>query len=225
VTAVAIASKSRYSPTREYIRRDRDESVPQAERHPAQPSSPSGHVPSSQRDRQAVGDPRPSGEGSDIDWRGATVTVDEAVIPSNGGAVIKSPKTRTSIRTVAIDKTTLAQLRTLHKEQERLATNGGVALPGEAFAFSAEPGGLVPPYPDTISRAFAKARKAAKLPDDLRLHSLRHFQATSLDTVIPERQKQARLGWSTVHMARHYTDAISNEDQKAAEHIGTLLDS
>jgi hypothetical protein len=54
---------------------------------------------------------------------------------------------------------------------------------------------------------------------------LRHFQATSLDAVIPERQKQARLGWSTVHMARHYTDAISSEDRKAAEHIGTLLDS
>ena len=162
---------------------------------------------------------------SDIDWRGATITVDEAVIPSDGGAVIKAPKTRTSIRKVAIDKTTLAQLRTLRKEQERLAADAGVALPDEAFAFSAEPGGLVPPYPDTISRAFTKARKAAKLPDDLRLHSLRHFQATSLDTVIPERQKQARLGWSTVHMARHYTDAISSEDQKAAEHIGSLLDS
>jgi len=25
-------------------------------------------------------------------------------------------------------------------------------------------------------------------------------------------------------MARHYTDAISSEDQKAAEHIGSLLD-
>jgi integrase len=162
---------------------------------------------------------------SDIDWRGASITVDEAVIPSNGGAVIKSPKTRTSIRTVAVDTTTLAQLKTLRKEQERLASDSGEILPDEAFAFSAEPGGLVPPYPDTISRAFTKARKAAKLPEDLRLHSLRHFQATSLDTVIPERQKQARLGWSTVHMARHYTDAISSEDQKAAEHIGSLLDS
>ena len=162
---------------------------------------------------------------SDIDWRGSSITVDEAVIPSDGGAVIKSPKTRTSIRKVAVDKTTLAHLKTLRHEQERLASDAGVALPDEAFAFSAEPGGLIPPYPDTISRAFTKARKAAKLPEDLRLHSLRHFQATSLDTVIPERQKQARLGWSTVHMARHYTDAISSEDQKAAEHIGSLLDS
>ena len=43
--------------------------------------------------------------------------------------------------------------------------------------------------------------------------------------MIPERQKQARLGWSTVHMARHYTDSISSEDRRAAEHIGSLLDS
>jgi integrase len=116
-------------------------------------------------------------------------------------------------------------LQSLRKEQRSLAADVGVGLPAEAFAFSAEPGGLVPPYPDTISKAFSKARDAANLPEDLRLHSLRHFQATSLDTVIPERQKQARLGWSTVHMARHYTDAISSEDQKAAAHIGALLDS
>jgi len=162
---------------------------------------------------------------SDIDWRRTIIKVDEAVIPSNGGAVIKSPKTRASIREIAIDKTTLAQLEALRKQQKRVASDAGVGLPTEAFVFSAEPGGLIPPYPDTISRAFTKARTAAHLPEDLRLHSLRHFQATSLDAVIPERQKQARLGWSTVHMARHYTDVISSEDRKAAEHIGSLLDS
>jgi integrase len=162
---------------------------------------------------------------SDVDWHRATITIDEAVIPSDGGAVIKSPKTRTSIRKIAIDKSTLAQLKTLRRSQKRLASDAGVVLPVEGFVFCAEPGGLIPPYPDTISRAFTKARIAAKLPQDLRLHSLRHFQATSLDAVIPERQKQARLGWSTVHMARHYTDAISSEDQKAAQHIGSLLDS
>lgn len=90
--------------------------------------------------------------------------------------------------------------------------------------FPAEPDGQLPPYPDTLSRAFLKARLAAKLPADLHLHSLRHFQATSLDTVIPERQKQARLGWSTVHMARHYTDPLSEEDERAAKHMGNLLD-
>jgi integrase len=52
---------------------------------------------------------------------------------------------------------------------------------------------------------------------------LRHFQATALDAVISERQKQSRLGWSTVHMARHYTDAVDEEDRRAAEHLGRLL--
>jgi integrase len=51
------------------------------------------------------------------------------------------------------------------------------------------------------------------------LHSLRHFQATEIDRVISERQKQARLGWSIVQMARHYTDRVESEDPRAADHI------
>lgn len=161
---------------------------------------------------------------SDIDWEAGALTIDEPVIPGEGGAVIKSPKTRASIRRVAIDQGTVLALRQLRTEQEELAAIGEVLIADAGFVFSAEPDGQIPPYPDTLSRAFTKARLAAKLPADLHLHSLRHFQATSLDTVIPERQKQARLGWSTVHMARHYTDPLSGEDRRAAEHIGNLLD-
>ena len=41
----------------------------------------------------------------------------------------------------------------------------------------------------------------------------------------PNAKKQARLGWAeAVHMARHYTDAVTEEDQKAAEFVGRLLD-
>ena len=161
---------------------------------------------------------------SDIDWKTGQLTIDESVIPADGGAIVKSPKTRTSIRQVTVDAGTLARLKALRSGQRRLAKDAGVELTDDGFIFSAEPDGSLPPYPDTISRAFSKARVAAKLPDDIHLHSLRHFQATSLDAVIPERQKQARLGWSTTHMARHYTDAITAEDRRAAQHIGALLD-
>ena len=161
---------------------------------------------------------------SDIDWRKGTVVIDESIVAAAGGATVKSPKTRASIRKVALDAGTLAQLQLLRAEQKRLAADTDTVIVPASFVFSAEPGGASPPYPDSVSHAFARARVAAKLPKDLHLHSLRHFQATSLDTVISERQKQARLGWSTVHMARHYTDAISSEDKKAAEHIGSLLD-
>jgi integrase len=161
---------------------------------------------------------------SDIDWVASQLTIDESVISSKGGAAIKSPKTRASIRQLAVDAGTLSELEELKVEQQRLAVDAGVMLPESGFIFSADPGGATPPYPDTVTRAFTKARVAAGLPAELHLHSLRHFQATSLDVVVPERQKQARLGWSTVHMARHYTDSISSEDRRAAEHIGELLD-
>jgi integrase len=162
---------------------------------------------------------------SNVDWENSTVTIDESIVASRGGAEVKSPKTRASIRVVAIDAGTLHVLEQLRNEQQRLASDSGTTLVPASFVFSAEPGGLVPPHPDAVSHSFTKVRVAAKLPKDLHLHSLRHFQATSLDAVIPERQKQARLGWSTVHMARHYTDVISSEDRKAAEHMGSLLDS
>ncbi len=53
---------------------------------------------------------------------------------------------------------------------------------------------------------------------------LRRFQTTELDSVVSEAQKHARMGWSTIHMTRHHTDAVSTEDRRAADRIGALLD-
>lgn len=161
---------------------------------------------------------------SDVDWVAGSVRVDESIVTANGGAVVKAPKTRASIRSLTLDARTVAELRSLEGVQQDLAEACGEILGPHAFLFSADPGGATPPYPDTVSRAFAKARKKAEVPADVRLHSLRHFQATALDSLLSERQKQARLGWSTVHMARHYTDVIGEEDRRAAAHIGRLLD-
>jgi hypothetical protein len=52
---------------------------------------------------------------------------------------------------------------------------------------------------------------------------LGHFHATLLDPIVSEKQKQARLGWATVHMARHYTDAIEEEDRRAATYVASVL--
>jgi hypothetical protein len=89
--------------------------------------------------------------------------------------------------------------------------------------FATDPTGVAPPHPDGLSHAFVRVRQRAGVAADVHLHSLRHFQSTVLDSVITEAQKQARLGWSTVQMARHYTGALTVEDRRAAEHIGGLL--
>ncbi len=66
------------------------------------------------------------------------------------------------------------------------------------MVFSYEPGGQVPPYPDTLSHAFSSLRDRAGVAADVHLHSVPHFQSTELGRMISDSHKQARLGWSTV---------------------------
>jgi integrase len=162
---------------------------------------------------------------SDVDDERATVVVDESIVSAAGGAIVKAPKTRASVRRLTIDAGTLSALRRLRREQAALAEACDRHLGMAAFVFSFAPGGEAPPHPDGMSHAFDRIRKRAGVSKELHLHSLRHFQATAIDGVVSERQKQARLGWATVQMARHYTDAVGEEDRKASEHVGRLLDA
>lgn len=75
----------------------------------------------------------------------------------------------------------------------------------------------------SLALAFGRVRTRAGVSSDVHLHSLRHFQSTQLDSVISEAQKQARMGWATIQMARHYTGVVTEEDRHAAEHIGAVL--
>jgi integrase len=160
---------------------------------------------------------------SDLDPQLGVVRVDESVISAKGGATLKAPKTRASVRHLALDPDSVALLEALRAEQVELASGCGISLEPDGFIFSFGPGGTVPPHPDAMSHAFTRVRQVAGVAPDVHLHSLRHFHATCLDPVISEAQKQARLGWSTVQMARHYTDGLAAEDRRAAEHIGRLL--
>ena len=160
---------------------------------------------------------------SDIDFAAASLTIYESVVAADGGALVKAPKSRAGVRTVAIDRITLATLLALQKETEGFAKLGDFVVEPTHFVFATELPGGSPPHPDAMSHAFGRVRIAAGVPADIHLHSLRHFQATVLDPIISEAQKQSRLGWSTVHMARHYTDGLEEEDRRAAEHIGVLL--
>jgi len=162
---------------------------------------------------------------SDIDFKARSVRVDESVVAARGGAVLKPPKTRASIRRLALDASTISMLRSFRNRQAELATACGQPFDNDDFVFGVEPGMNTPPHPEAMTHAFTRVRKLAGVASDIHMHSLRHFHATVVDPVISEAQKQARLGWSTVHMARHYTDAIGDEDRRAAEHVGALLDT
>lgn len=117
---------------------------------------------------------------SDIDWESSTVVIDEAAIPAPGGAMIKAPKNRAGIPLIALDDGTLGEIRRLRVEQELLALGCEDELSAESFVFSADPGGRVPPYPDTLSRAFKQARDIAGVPTDLHLHFAPTFPSDGL---------------------------------------------
>ena len=161
---------------------------------------------------------------SDCNFDNRTIRIDKSVVAFEGKAAIKAPKTRASIRTVAVDVGTLQELVELRGIQEALALIAEESLSSDSFVFSFYPGGGIPPYPDTISHAFMRVRKLAYIAADIHLHSLRHFQATALDPIISEKQKQSRLGWTNPVMARHYTDSVPEEDRRAADHIGSLFE-
>lgn len=160
---------------------------------------------------------------SDFDEDAGTVRVDESVVSAKGGALVKSPKTSASVRRVALDESTIEALRALRLQQEHIALSAGVEIGPHAFVFSTSADGSLPPHPDAVSHAFGRIRTKAGVAEDVHLHSLRHFHATAVDGVVSEAQKQARLGWSTIQMSRHYTDGLSAEDHRAAEHVGRLL--
>ncbi|MHB1508954.1 MAG: hypothetical protein ACYCST_02550 [Acidimicrobiales bacterium] len=108
------------------------------------------------------------------------------------GAASKAPKTRASIRRLALAAGTVGVLETLRAAQVELARLAEVPLEESSFVLPMEPGGTSPMHPGTLTRAFTKARKAADVAAGIYLHSLRHFQATTLDSVICERSESVR---------------------------------
>jgi integrase len=106
----------------------------------------------------------------DVEWKCSAIQVDEALVADAGGVAVRGPKTRASVRAIAVDADTLAQLRRLHDHQAVLAAMAEVTMDSDAFVFSYEPGGHLPPYPDTMSHAFSALRHRADVPDDVYLH-------------------------------------------------------
>jgi len=164
---------------------------------------------------------------SNIDWEGETVRVNESIVAAKGGAVAKGPKTKASIRTVAVDTGTIAVLEALRSSQTQLAKICELALSEDGFVFSTEPGGEIPPHPESMTHTFIKVRKRAGVAADVHLHSLRHFQATILETsdVALGASFDALCDRCTIRHLGSREVGIAAEDRRAAEHVGRVLDN
>jgi integrase len=118
---------------------------------------------------------------SDIDWESGTVLIDESVVAASGGAEVKAPKTKASIRRLALDPGTLEVLRAIRVSQESLA-----ALVGDLQAA----GDTVQNDPNSLC-AHALAYSSYELPNTVAFLEAHLFVAP---TITSRASKTIRIG-------------------------------
>ena len=163
---------------------------------------------------------------TDISPEARTLTITRAIsVGSDGPVERRRPKTTGSVRQLAIDPTTAAVLDAHHARMAERATACGISLAKDAFLFSHEPDCSSPWRPDFVSLKFRRLRHGLGL-DDVRLHDLRHFVATTLlGAGVDLRTVAGRLGHAaggrtTLAVYAHFQQET---DRAAAELLGRIL--
>jgi integrase len=158
----------------------------------------------------------------DLDLDAGVATINQQLQQYDGRIVVGPPKTARSVRTIALDRTTVAALRRHRQQQtlERLA--GGVSYQDSGFVFTGLRGD--PLAPDRLSRTFRRLTVETGMPP-IRLHDLRHGAATlALSAGVDLRVVQDMLGHcSIVLTADTYTSVLPDIARRAAEQVAALV--
>jgi len=164
---------------------------------------------------------------SDVDLDRRVIQIRTAVAQlANGSLVEKEPKGHQQ-REVSIDTAT-ADLLAQHRDEQReqITELGGRPVP-ECFVLAdllEDPNGMMPTPPNRLTQAFMRIRKRIPGAEELRLHDLRHwFASTQLDAGEPLPAVAARIGDHVETLAKVYAHKGHRGDAAAAENIGALL--
>ena len=164
---------------------------------------------------------------SDVDFEAGTLDVARSyiVLPGLRG---DSPTKSRSARTVMLDPDTVAALDCGWSAAKDASAMCGLsnAQRRSGYIFAMDPTGQRAWRPDSANARWATTRVAAGVSASVRLHDLRHFQATQLlDTGVPVPTVAARLGHvdgtTTMKLYAHRT---RRADQHAADVVDRLLD-
>jgi integrase len=149
---------------------------------------------------------------ADIDVRNGIVRVRRGVVSTDGGLVVKGPKSEAGKRDVNIPPHLMPAVK---------AHLGKYVRPAQdALVFPAVHGGHL--NPGSLRRAYGPAREAAGRPD-LRFHDLRHTGAVlAAATGATLAELMARLGHSTVSAAMRYQHAAADRDKVIAAALSEL---
>jgi integrase len=148
------------------------------------------------------------------------------VIVLGPDGLVERPASRQkkSGRKIALSPYCVAALIAHRKAQAEVAEAAGGELPAYVDVFSGDPLGERPWRPDSTDRKFRQLRSDIGM-DEIRLHDLRHYMATTLLAVgVDPKTVAQRGGWSKVATMRdRYAHALPAGDRNAADAIGGIL--
>jgi len=151
----------------------------------------------------------------DIDLKNGVVRVERAVVRTEGGFQVTTPKSDAGIRDVAIPPHLLPAVE---DHLDRFVDDDP-----ESLLFPARQGGHLAPA--SLYRSFYPAREAAGRPD-LRWHDLRHSGAVlAAATGATLAELMARLGHSSPQAAMRYQHAARGRDKKIAELLSRIAEN
>ena len=155
----------------------------------------------------------------DVDLDEGTIHVGHNVTNKD---VVKTPKTDSGVRTIAIDPTTVEHLRTWKERQAAELAKICVKQTDDTPVCCSSTGGRC--RIDNFSHWWGTWRKEHGF-DDLEFHELRHTQATLLlANGVDVKTVQTRLGHASASITLDwYAHAIPQNDHAAAAMLGNLL--
>ncbi len=156
----------------------------------------------------------------DLDTGQARIT--RQVVQLGWRTEVGEPKTDSGARTVSLDTTTVAVLRSWRVTQVAERDRWGQAWRAAGLVFTREDGS--PLHPDLVTDTFARLSQRAGLPP-IRLHDLRHTAASlALQAGVPLKVVSEQLGHSSLAItADTYTSALPAVAQAAAEAVAAVV--
>ena len=152
----------------------------------------------------------------DIDFEKRCLSVKRSIYKlRDGKAKEKIPKTKSSIRTIAIPDRLCASLMEYRVHQEKHASFLGSAWQNLGYIFTEEDGYVM--NPQTPTKQFSKFLKRHNIRH-LKFHGLRHTSATMLlANGCDIKTVSMRLGHSDIETTNIYVHALESIDRRAAE--------
>lgn len=159
---------------------------------------------------------------SDVDLDSARLSVVQTLILVNREVLFSEPKTARGRRSIALDASTVSELRRLRRVQTEERLRFGELYEDHGLVACHEDGSLISPR--LFAAWFTQRARDAGLPP-IRLHDVRHSYATAaLAAGVPAKIVSERLGHSSIAITLDtYSHVLPNMQEQAAEQVAQLI--